>query len=94
MLIKELTALQRKNTHVVERYEESADFDADMDKLQKHLKAALAIMDSANFVKHVDDTEENFDVEGLRDSYNKLYTAIEEAINSAKDFYDTIVEAS
>ena len=98
MLIQQLLALKPEvkvdEEIVSERYDSSLDFDNDMSDLQKHLKDALAIMDSANWAKHMDDTESNFDVPGLRAAHDKLYAAIEEAINSADDFYDSMTEAS
>lgn len=97
MLMQQLLAL--KPAQVVEqtleeRYEESSDWDADMGKLQEHLKAALAIMDSPNWAKHIDDTEANFDVDGLRSTHDSLYDAVDEANTLAKDFYSAMEEAA
>jgi hypothetical protein len=97
MLMQQLLAL--KPAQVVEqtleeRYEESADWDADMEKLQGHLKAALAIMDSPNWAKHIDDTEKNFDVDGLRSTHDSLYDAVDEANTLAKDFYSAMEDAA
>jgi hypothetical protein len=87
MLLKELLL------QINERYEGSYEWDADMEKLQNHLKAAFDIINSTNWAKHVDDTEENFSVEGLREMHDKMYNAIEEAINAADDFYSTMLQA-
>jgi hypothetical protein len=98
MLIQQLLAMQQTQKVdeeiVSERYDTSADWDADMDKLQEHLKAALAIMDSPNWAKHVDDTEKNFDVDGLRSTHDSLYDAVDEANTLAKDFYLAMEQAA
>lgn len=98
MLMQQLLALKPEvkvdEEIVSERYDSSLDFDNDVSDLQKHLKDALAIINSANWIKHLDDTESNFDVPGLREAYDKLFDAIEKAIDSADDFYDCITDAS
>ena len=76
------------------RYETSADFDAEMAKLQFHLKAALDIINAEHWAKHIEDTKQNFEVEHLDSAHDKLYNAIKEAIAQAEDVYDIMEEAS
>lgn len=92
MLLKELIAIGSQP--LKERYEESADWDADMGKLQEHLKAALAIMNSTNWAKHIKDTVANFNADGLRSTHDTLYVAVAEANTLAKDFYSAMEEAA
>ena len=97
MLMHQLLALkpvQVVEQNLEERYEESSDWDADMGKLQEQLLDALAIMDSPNWAKHIDDTEENFDVDGLRSTHDSLYDAVDEANTLAKDFYEEMERAA
>lgn len=98
MLIQQLLAIQQTQKVdeeiVSERYDTSADWDADMDKLQEHLKAAMDIINSENWAEHIESTQNNFDVPGLSHTHDKLYNAIEEAINLASDVYAHMEEAS
>lgn len=83
-----------KNGAVKEQYEDSSDFDADMGKIQEHLKAALAIIDSHNWADHIDQTEANFDMPNLRGQHDELYGSIQNAIDSAEEFYNMMADAS
>jgi hypothetical protein len=80
-----------KEDVITERYEDSSDFDADYNAIEKHLKDALKIVQSANWKKHLKDTDANFSTEAVskgRDAEGLLSQAIEEF----KEFYDHIVE--
>jgi len=96
MLMQQLLAL--KPAQVVEqtleeRYEESSDFDADMDKIQNALEEAKKIVNSANFQRHMKDTDENFDtstVEMGRRALDKLQLAIE----AFEKFYTEMEQAA
>lgn len=100
MLLPELLALKAAQQQVTtedtlqERYNESSDFDADMDTLKDHLQAAMDIINSDNWAEHLESTENNFDVPGLRDAHDKMYQSIEDAMNNADTFYETMQEAS
>ena len=75
------------------QYEESSDFDADFNTLEKHLKDAKDIVKSAAWQKHMKDTDTNFDtsvVEMSRRAMDKLQLAIEAFDN----FYEYIQEAA
>ena len=79
---------------LTERYEESADFDADMDKIEKLLKDALSIARSSNLVSHAKDTDKNFDVPNLKDKFSDMTFKIQQAISSVKDFYEEMEKAA
>ena len=89
-----VTATNKQLITEAVRYDTSADWDADMDKLQHHLKEALAIMDSHRWQKHIDDTETNFEVEGLRSTHDSLYDAVDEANSLAEAFYSAMEGAA
>ena len=76
------------------RYETSADFDAEMGKLQFHLKAALDIINSEHWDKHIGEIKKSFEVEPLESTHDRLYESIEEAIALSEDLYDIMEEAS
>jgi hypothetical protein len=91
MLLKELVAVVQRP--LKERYEESADFDADMDRIEKCLKDALGIARSANFTKHMKDTDTNFDTSS-KIYAQELVKAINEAIGAAKELYEEMEKAA
>lgn len=78
---------------VAEAYEESSDFDADANKVEKYLKDALAIIKSAAWQKHMKDTDSNFDTSCVNASQD-LVKSINEALGSFKEFYDEIQKAA
>lgn len=85
-----------KSTHTfeaaTEQYDSSAAFDEDMEVLQNHLTAALKIAKSANFKRHMKDTDSNFNTSTIEmgrraedkldlaiDAYDKFYEEMERA---------------
>ena len=78
---------------LTERYEESADFDADYEQIQKHLAAAKKIVESANWKKHLSDTDKNFDTECVTYSGDAL-KSLNEAIAAFTEFYNHIEKAA
>lgn len=91
MLLKELVAVVQRP--LKERYEESADFDADMDRIEKCLKDALAIARSPNFRKHAVDTDNHFNTR-TAGMGNLMADAIDNALTHAKDFYSAMEDAA
>jgi hypothetical protein len=83
----------RESLNEAKQYEESSDFDADFNTVEKHLKDAKDIVKSSAWQKHMKDTDANFDtsvVEMSRRAMDKLQLAIE----AFDAFYEHIQEAS
>ena len=89
MLLQQLTKLST----LKEAYSESSDFDADYNKVEKHLKDALAIVKSANWQKHMRDTDKNFDTDCVTYSQDAV-KSLNEAIAAFAEFYDHIEKAA
>jgi hypothetical protein len=86
MLLQQLIKIQESSqpSKVVEAYEESSDFDAEFDKAEKHLKDALAIVTSADWKKHMRDTDKNFSTNGVSRN-NDIVKAIQSSIGELGD---------
>jgi hypothetical protein len=82
-----------KESAVTEAYAESADFDAAYESVQKYLKDAKAIVQSANWKKHMKDTDNNFDTSCVTYSQDAL-KSLNEAIAAFEEFYDHIEKAA
>lgn len=79
---------------VSEQYAESSDFDSDISDLNDHLNKALKIVSSANWAQHLKDTVDNFGVDGLDDTHDKLLDCIKQAVKEADDYYELMLKAS
>lgn len=93
MLLKELNSLAKQPVQEAKQYEESSDFDADFNAVEKHLKDAKATVTSAAWTKHMKDTDTNFDTSCVEYSQDAL-KSLNEAIAAFDKFYDHIQEAS
>lgn len=82
MLIKQLLCIN-------EAYQESSDFDAAYTAIQKHLKDAKAIVQSANWRKHMQDADSNFGTSSIQYSQDAL-KSLNEAIAAFEEFYNHI----
>lgn len=87
-------ARQLAGLPLLERYASSAEFDADMSQLSMHLAAAKKIVDSANFKKHLQDTEQNFGADGIIAGAKTLRDSISQCEKTASKFYEMMINAS
>lgn len=85
--------VKKTNADLDESYSESADFDADMEKIIGHINAVMTIMQSANWKQHIKDTTQNFDVDATA-AEKVLWGAIRDAHDEAQNFYETMQEAA
>lgn len=83
----------KKPAPVTERYETSASFDADMDKVFDHLLAAMKIYRSSDFHSHMKDTDANFDTDARAMSV-KAESKLAEALSAAKALYSHMDKAA
>jgi hypothetical protein len=77
---------------VAEAYAEGNHFDADMDQVRAHIKAATKIMESASMRKHIKDTHDNYGVQAQQHA-NMIVKALEMAEHNVDTFYDKMGEA-
>jgi hypothetical protein len=101
MLIKELQKLQAEaqapvaieEDAITERYEESADFDADIGKVHDLLYQAQAIIQSTNWKQHMHDTDSNFDT-SAKEMSRRAEEKLKLAIDAYSKLYDHMMEAT
>ena len=100
MLLKQLLALQQieqtqanEEVQVAEGYKSSADFDADMDKIEKHLKDAQIILTSKDFEEHVNDTDNQFDTNAGK-QFRLLVNRLNLTMATAEDLYKEMERAA
>jgi hypothetical protein len=78
---------------LTERYEGSHEFDADIGDADKNLKAALKVVQSPNWKRHMKDTDDNYSTKAIQKSAD-VERKIKEAIRVLDDLYDHMLEAS
>jgi hypothetical protein len=78
---------------ITERYDESAEFEADVNKLETLLKDAKSIVASKNWNDWMQDSKSNYDTKSVEKS-KKLLSTIQLAIDSVDDIYDELVNVS
>jgi hypothetical protein len=76
---------------VTEGYDESSEFDADVDKLQKLLEEARDIVISDDWKAHLKATDRNFDTSSVELS-RRAQVKLEEAIVAFQNMYQHIIE--
>lgn len=85
--------VQKPAEKIAERYETSASFDADMDKVFDHLLAAMKIYRSSDFHSHMKDTDANFDTDARAMSV-KAESKLADALSAAKALYSHMDKAA
>jgi hypothetical protein len=78
---------------ITERYDESAEFEADVNKLESLLKDAKVIVASKNWNDWMQASKSNYDTKSVEKS-KKLLSTIQLAIDSVDDIYDELSNAS
>jgi flagellar hook-associated protein FlgK len=78
---------------IIERYEESTEFEDDVNKLESLLRDAKAIVVSKNWNDWMQASKSNYDTKSVEKS-KKLLSTIQLAIDSVDDIYDELSDAS
>ena len=76
-----------------ERYDETAAWDADFNKLEDLINAAIKIVTSENWKKHMRDTDQNFDVNVKRIS-DALVGELEQANGTLSVLMNEMMKAA
>ena len=76
-----------------EEYSTSAEFDDDMDDIEKHLAAVQEIVESNRWKKHMYDTDQNFDASARKHS-DRALAQLQLARKAFDALYNHMIEAA